>query len=177
MTERTTVLASYHGLHIAGHRVHPILNHAGGLRQERNSVGLEHDVVALVGFRLQSDVLGGGSHRDGGRGGGRHQHGLLHRLLGGGVPPLVLPGGLPRPVLVLGVHAGRSGGQQVGLSLSRGWRGAGGPRGRGLSSHQGGGGDGDQLPLGGLNQDKPPSHLGGTSGGRLPSSVSQLANN
>ena len=169
MTERTTVLAGYHGLHITGHGAHPILNHAGRLRQQRHSVGLEHDVVALVRFRLQSDVLGGWSDRNRRR--GRDHHGLLHNLLGGVRPPPLLPG--PE----LGLNAGRPGREDVRLSLSRGWGGAGCSRGRGLPRHQGGGRDGDQLALCSLNQDEPPSHLGGATGGRLSSTVSQLANN
>ena len=108
VAEGAAVLTGDHGLHITGHRVYTVLDHAGRLGKEGDSVGLEHDVVPLVRFRLQSNVLCGRSDTDWGTGYYRLSASLitvlsplLHHLLG---LHLLLVSGR-------GVHTGRPDGE------------------------------------------------------------------
>ena len=193
MTEGAAVLAGDHGLHVAGHGVDTILSHAGRLGQQRHhTIRLQHDVVPLVWLRLELDrCCCGDSNLD------RFLLGLLFsdrckvllcssrcldRLcrsdnsrcwwrvdlrcdIGDGV--------------VGSVHAGWSGGQTV--RQVPGHQGGGGGRSTGgswqrVATNQRGGGDSDELTLGGLHQHEAARHRGGprSSSNRLASSLGQL---
>ena len=62
MAESSTILASYHGLHIACHRVDSILDHAWWFGQQGDAIGLQHHLVALIWLWFQLDMLCGHLH-------------------------------------------------------------------------------------------------------------------